>query len=70
MRRKTVLGKVRTVFLLYRKYRVAIKCESDDSYRTKSPAGQDAHLAEWKIAVNGTARARRIRQSQILFYES
>ena len=33
-------------FLLYRKYRVAVKRESSDSYRVKSPAGQDAHLAE------------------------
>ena len=33
-------------FLLYRKYRVSIKCESDDSYRAKIPAEQDAHLTE------------------------
>ncbi len=45
-------------FLLYRKYHVVLKRESTDSYRAKSPAGRDAHLAEWKIAVNGTARAR------------
>ncbi len=55
------------LFSLYRKYHVAIKRESDDSYRAKSPAGQDAHLAEWKMAVNGAARARGIRQSRILF---
>ena len=34
------------IFLLYRKYCVKIKHERDDSYRAKSPAGQDAHLAE------------------------
>ena len=26
-------------FLLYRKYRVTLKCESHDSYRAKSPSG-------------------------------
>ena len=26
-------------FLLYRKHRVALKCESYDSYRAKSPSG-------------------------------
>lgn len=30
-------------FLLYRKYRAGAKRESTDSYRAKSPAGQDAH---------------------------
>ena len=27
------------LFLLYRKYRVTLKCESHDSYRAKSPSG-------------------------------
>ena len=29
----------REFFLLYRKYRVTLKCESYDSYRAKSPSG-------------------------------
>ena len=36
-------------FLLYRKYRAVLKCESYVSYRVKSPSGQDAHLAEKKL---------------------
>ena len=33
----------------------------------KKPSGQDAHLAEIKLAVNGTARARRMRRAHSLF---
>ena len=39
-----------TGFLLYRKYRATLKHESYVSYRAKSPTGQDAQLAEKKIA--------------------
>ncbi len=33
---------------------------SDD---VEKPSGRDAHLAEMKLAVNGTARARRMRRA-------
>ena len=33
----------------------------------KKPSGQDVHLAEVKLAVNGTARARRMRGAHSFF---
>lgn len=38
---------LRGFYLLYSKYHVTVKSESNDSYRSKSPAGRDEHLAEW-----------------------
>lgn len=35
----------------------------------KKPSGQDAHLAEVKLAVNGTARARRMRRAHSFLTE-
>ena len=37
------------LFLLYRKYRVTLRCESCAPIEQKSPTGQDAQLAEKKF---------------------
>ena len=47
------------VFLNHRKYRVALKHKSSDSYDSKKRSAQDAHLAERKKVASDTARARK-----------
>ena len=51
-------------FLIHRKDFVVVKRESAASYESKKPSGQDAHLADKKLVVNDTARARRISQAR------
>ena len=34
----------------------------------EKPSGRDAHLAEKKLAVNSTARARKSRKRLFIFY--
>ena len=51
-------------FLIHKKDLVVIKRESVASYESKKPSGQDAHLADKKLVVNDTARARRISQAR------
>ena len=52
------------LFLIHRKDLVVVKRESVASYESKKPSGQDAHLADKKLVVNDTARARRISQAR------
>ena len=52
------------LFLIHRKYLVVVKRESVASYESKKPSGQDAHLADKKLVVNDTARARRIENGK------
>ena len=52
------------LFLIHRKYLVVVKRESVASYESKKPSGQDAHLADKKLVVNDTTRARRISQAR------
>ena len=52
------------IFLIHRKDLVVVKRESVASYESKKPSGQDAHLADKKLVVNDTARARRISQAR------
>ena len=51
-------------FLIHRKDLAVVKRESAASYESKKPSGQDAHLADKKLVVNDTARARRISQAR------
>ena len=51
-------------FLIHRKDLAVVKRESVTSYESKKPSGQDAHLADKKLVVNDTARARRISQAR------
>ena len=60
---KTVTDIAVAVFLIHRKDLVVVKRESVASYESKKPSGQDAHLADKKLVVNDTARARRISQA-------
>ena len=39
------------------------------SYELKKPSGRDAHLAEQKLAVNSTARARKSRKRLFVPYQ-
>ena len=55
-------------FLLYRKYRATLKCESCASYRAKNPAGLDRTAADKKYVAEATRRRRRILRSRILSY--
>ena len=52
------------IFLIHRKDLVVVKRKSTASYESKKPSGQDAHLADKKLVVNDTARARRISQAR------
>ena len=54
-----------STFLIHRKDFVAVKCESVVSYESKKPSGQDAHLADKKLVVNDTTRARGISQARL-----
>ena len=56
-------------FLIHRKDLVVVKRESVASYESKKPSGQDAHLADKKLVVNDTARARRISQARFFVLE-
>ena len=61
---ETVTDIAVAVFLIHRKDFVVVKRESVASYESKKPSGQDAHLADKKLVVNDTARARRISQAR------
>ena len=57
-------------FLIHRKDLVVVKRKSTASYESKKPSGQDAHLADKKLVVNDTARARRISQARFFVHVS
>ena len=59
-----------SAFLIHRKDLVVVKRESVASYELKKPSRQDAHLADKKLVVNDTARARRISQARFFVPEA